>query len=442
MTSNWMTDRVENQIHLHILPTEKYKMVSVLAQLECSLERDRATKIALIPQVLMRGTEHYPEPTALIRAFDDLYGAAIGARVNKHGDRQTVEFTMQVAHEGYLPNADGLFASAMNLFAEVIFQPKTQQGVFRSDDLAAEITLHRQRIENVVNDKIAYAGERCAQELCKDEPFGISRLGYIEDLAFITPMSLYEEYQQLLKNSALHIYIVGAVEVSQIKEICSHEFGRFINLDFNLNHSKKAVETNTARHLVDQNERIVIEQMDVGQGKLNFGLRTSSSYDKDDYLALVVYNGILGGFPHSKLFINVREKSSLAYYASSRIEGLKGVIFIQSGIQISNFERAQTIIKQQVEDMRRGQITDDELNFTKKGLVNQYMQSDDQPFTGAVLQMYSRFTGRERSVAEMIRDVQQVTKEDVVRVAQGVQVELVYFLRDKEEVPQNASAHI
>lgn len=432
MNSTWITDRIGKQVYLHILATEKYKMVSVFAQLESELLRDRATKLALLPQVLMRGTKRYPETTALIRAFDDLYGAAIGARVNKHGDRQTVEFTMQVPHEGYLTSADGLFASAMQLFAEVIFDPKTEDGVFSKSDVDAEVVLHAQRIENLVNDKIAYAGERCVQEMCQGEPFGIARLGYVEDLPAVTPTALYTTYKELLESSALHIYIVGPVDAQMVKETCSREFGRFMNDQFAEHLITTVSSADLSRQMSDKAERVVIEEMEVSQGKLNVGLRAQSSYEKDDYPALVVYNGILGGFPHSKLFINVREKSSLAYYASSRLEGLKGLLFIQSGIQMSNFERAKDIIKQQLEDMRKGLITDDELNFTKKGLINQYLQSDDQPFTGAVLQMYSRFTGRERSVTQLIEDVRKVTKEDVVAVAQGITSELVYFLRDKE----------
>nr|WP_272879791.1 pitrilysin family protein [Sulfoacidibacillus ferrooxidans] len=268
--------------------------------------------------------------------------------------------------------------------------------------------------------------------MCQGEPFGIARLGYVEDLPAVTPTALYTTYQELLESSALHIYIVGPVDEQMVKETCSREFGRFMNDQFAEHLITTVSSADLSRQMSDKTERVVIEEMEVSQGKLNVGLRAQSSYEKDDYPALVVYNGILGGFPHSKLFINVREKSSLAYYASSRLEGLKGLLFIQSGIQMSNFERAKDIIKQQLEDMRKGLITDDELNFTKKGLINQYLQSDDQPFTGAVLQMYSRFTGRERSVTQLIEDVRKVTKEDVVAVAQGITSELVYFLRDKE----------
>lgn len=432
MDAAWINDRVGNQVHLHILPTEKYKMVSVLAQFECALERARATKIALLPQMLMRGTVRYPEPTALIRAFDELYGAAIGARVNKHGDRQTVEFTMQVPHEGFLPEAEGLFASAMQLFAEVIFAPKTEEGAFQKSDFAAEITLQRQRIENLVNDKIAYAGERCIQEMCKGEPYGVARLGYVEDLVNLTPKELYTEYQQLIHSSALHIYMVGPIDAAYAQETCQREFSRFLHADFTEQNIGANILVGATRHKRDMHERLIVEQMDVNQGKLNLGLRSTTSYAEDDYPALVVYNGILGGFPHSKLFVNVREKASLAYYASSRLEGLKGLLFIQSGIQISHFERTKAIIEQQIEDLQNGLISDEELVYTKKGLVNQYLQSDDQPFTGAVLQMYSRFTGRERSVSELIEAVQKVTKEDVIRVARGVTIDTIYFLRDKE----------
>ena len=433
-TTDWVYEDL-GSVQVHVLPTKKYKMISVLAQLERPLQREWATVTALLPQVLLRGTEQHDTQAKLMRAFDDLYGARAGARVNKHGDLQTVEFTMQAPHEALIEGAGHLFADAMRLFAQTIMTPKLEGGAFREAYVEGEKTLLQQRIENLVNDKVSYASERCVQEMCQGEPFGLSRLGYVEDIAKITASSLYDAYQRLLQESLLHIYVVGPVDPADVVPVLRQELGA--DATARDGRGPSAAASADAPDRADAalrppgEQRIIVERLDVNQGKLNMGLRTGSSYAADDYSALIVYNGILGGFPHSKLFANVREKASLAYYASSRLEGLKGLLFIQSGIQISDYERARGIIGEQLEAIAGGEITDDELAFTQKGLVNQYLQSDDQPFNGAVMQMYKRFTGRGRSVQQMIDEVRGVTKEDVVAMAQTVKVDTVYFLRDR-----------
>ena len=432
--TDWIYDDL-GSVQVHLLPTQKYRMVSVLAQLERPLERERVTATALLPQVLLRGTERHDTQGKLLRAFDDLYGARIGARVNKHGDLQTVEFTVQVPHEALIEGASHLFGEAIRLFAQVIMSPKIEHGAFREAYVEGEKTLHQQRIENLVNDKISYAAERCVQAMCDNEPFGLSRLGYVEDIAEIDAASLHRTYQRLLEESVLHVYVVGPMDPTNVATVLRQELAahaRPRNGRGSVAAPDAALEGASPCALRPiREERLIVERLDVNQGKMNLGLRAGSSYAEDDYPALIVYNGILGGFPHSKLFANVREKASLAYYASSRLEGLKGFIFIQSGIQISDFERARGIIGEQLKALAAGEISDDELVYTQEGLVNQYLQSDDQPFTGAVMQMYKRFTGRDRSVQQLIDDVRRVTKEDVVRMAQTVKVDTVYFLRDK-----------
>ncbi len=425
--NEWINETAGN-LHIHVFPTKKYKTVSVLAQVEQPLIRQTVTATALLPQILVRGTKQYPVTETLTQAFDELYGAGLSARANKHGDVQTIEFTLQVAGEEFIHGASGLFKQAMQLFGQVICEPYVQQSGFLASYVETEKALHQQRIENLINDKIAYAMERCAQIMYANDAYGISRFGYVEDLQTLTPISLYESYQKLVLQGSLHVYVVGPVDEQAVKEQLLSVFEHFTK------HSgAQGVTMFMTRSVPEATQAKYIEEaMDVNQGKLNMGLRTGFAFPDDEYAALLVYNGILGGFPHSKLFLEVREKESLAYYASSRLEGLKGSIFIQSGIEIANKDRTQEIIEKQLLAMKRGDITQDEMRFTKDGLLNQYLQSDDHPFTGAMLHMFGRMTDRRRSVEDLVRDIEQVSMDDVVRVAQTVNLDTTYFLRDKE----------
>lgn len=431
MTPQWHSEK-DGGIHVHILATTKYKMVTAIATWQCKLTPETVTAYALLPHVLLRGTEQHPSPEGLMRAFDDLYGASLGGRAVKQGDAQTIEFSLQCASESHLPEAGQLFERAFSLFAQVLFRPHLPDGAFDAKAVQTEKSLHKQRIENVVNDKIAYASDRCTQLMCEDDPYGIPRHGFAERVDDITPQSLFTDYKRLIADHDLHVYIVGDVDGKTLAQTVLTVLKTSRGATAAKPPQSGDVRTTPYSGFKRSEPKLVVEQMDVNQGKLNMGLSTGLSYASEAYPALLVYNGILGGFPHSKLFTNVREKASLAYYASSRLEGLKGIIFIQSGIQIENFERARDIISAQLEALRAGVISDDELQFTRDGLINQYLLSDDQPLTGAMLQMYGRLSGRSRTVAELLEGIAAVTCEDVVRVAEGVQIDTVYFLRDKE----------
>ena len=167
------------------------------------------------------------------------------------------------------------------------------------------------------------------------------------------------------------------------------------------------------------------------QGKLNMGCRTGATIRDDDYISLLMYNGILGGFPHSKLFMNVREKASLAYYASSRLESHKGILTIQSGIEIANYRKALDIIQEQLEAMRKGNISERELSQTRATLSNQLRERQDRPYELIDFAYHSILSGRDWTIDRLHKGIGEVTKEDVRRVAEQVQLDTIYFLRDK-----------
>lgn len=429
MQADW-TYAAHGNVHVHVQATDKYKTTSVMAVIEIPLTRASVTEFALLPAVLMRGTRQHPSPEGIVRAFDALYGASFTARSGKHADIQTLEFSMHVPSEEFLPGAQGLFAAAMSLFADVLFDPFVVGDGFAEQAVAIEKTLHKQKIENVVNDKMTYAAERCTQLMCDDEPYGIPRLGYASDLSEITPRSLLQTYRAHVSPAPVHVYIVGNFDAKKAADTVFAAFGA--RRSYRSGQGDAGIATVKHGGQAPESPKLVIEEMDVNQGKLNMGLRSSSDYAADDYPALLVYNGVLGGFPHSKLFLNVREKASLAYYASSRLEGLKGFVFIYSGIQVQDFDQARNIVEEQLASLRTGDVSEEEMENTKQGLINQYLQSDDQPLTGAVMQMYARYSGRSRSVDELIEAVRAVTVQDVMRIAADVVIDTVYFLRDKE----------
>jgi predicted Zn-dependent peptidase len=179
--------------------------------------------------------------------------------------------------------------------------------------------------------------------------------------------------------------------------------------------------------------REVTERADVLQGKLNMGFRTNTEPDSVDFPALYVMSAIFGGGPQSKLFTNVREKHSLAYYASSRLERYKGLMYVASGIDIANKDRAQALILAQLEDVQRGKITDAELEGAKAMLMHSLRSLSDTQFSLMNYYIGQSFLNRITEIETYMEQIQSVTKEDVIRVAQRIVPDTVYFLTGKEE---------
>ena len=418
--------RQRQGVHIHVLPTTKFKVTNIAVSFHKPLTEQTATTTALLPYVLMRGSEQYPSSEKLMGALDDLYGASLHGFVGKRGERQLVEFSLQVTNERFLSSSEPILERAIRLMAGVIMKPRLVEGSFDNEVVRKEKELHEKRIDSLMDDKIAYAAERCLQEMCRDERFGVPRYGRKEDLPDIDGRSLYECYLNLLQTAPIHVFVIGQVDPDEVADLIEREF----TLERGQTNAPPSAEI---RYKPDS-IREVVERMDINQGKLNIGFRTGTTHADDDYPAMIVYNAILGGFPHSKLFVNVREKASLAYYASSRLESLKGIMFIQSGIQIENFDKAVSIIKEQVDDMREGRISEQEIDWTKTGLINQYRQLQDQ--SGSLMDIYTNgvISGRMRSLDDMIQQVGSVTLDDVIALAGKVHMDTIYFLRDKEEV--------
>jgi predicted Zn-dependent peptidase len=411
-------------VRLHVLPTDQFKTYAISVYIGHPLTESTVTPVALTPFVLRRGTAKLKETKQFRERLDDLYGAGFGFDVNKRGDYQIVQFRFDMIHNDFVSEKESLLAQALSFIGDVVTDPALENGVFRNKYVEGEKETVRKRIEAIVNDKIRYAAERCIQEMCKDEPYRLHPLGKAADLADITPESLYESYRKWLEVSPIDIYVVGNTSMAEVKPLAEAAF--------RWNRPQAAVYERKPAQVRTAEPKTVVERLDVTQGKLNMGLRTPVTYAVDDYPAMLMYNGILGGYPHSKLFLNVREKASLAYYASSRLDGHKGIVTIQSGIEIANYSKAVDIIQKQLDDMAKGLYSDLELSQTRAMIANQLRESQDSAFETISLDFNNQLSGKTRTASELIAQVEQVTPADIRRVAENVKLDTIYFLRDRK----------
>ncbi|EKN68007.1 pitrilysin family protein [Schinkia azotoformans] len=410
---------------LHGIETLKYKTNTIVLKMKAPLQEDTVTTRALLPYVLQSGTEKFPSTLKLRTKLDELYGASLNIDVAKKGEYQIITIRMDIANEKYLTDQTPLLKNGLELIAEILLSPVMENGVFLGSIVEKEKRALKSRIQAVYDDKMRYANMRLIQEMCEEEPYRLNAHGNINDLDKISAQVLYDYYQNALQNDEIDLYIVGDINLNSVKEAAEKAFR------LPANREKRFVKTNVAHKKVSDVKEI-IEEQDIKQGKLHIGCRTNVTYHDDDYFALQLYNGIFGGFSHSKLFINVREKESLAYYAASRFESHKGLLMIMSGIEFANYQKAVNIIKEQMEEMKKGNFTDDEFSQTKAVLKNQILETIDTP-NGLIEVLYHNVVaGFSRPLDDWLTKIDEVTKDEVEAVAKKVNLDTIYFLRGLE----------
>jgi len=414
--------QLENGLNLHFIQSDKYKTITLVAKLRAPLERETITKRALLPYILKQGTKSHPTRSELQLKLDDLYGAVLSCNGSKKGENHIITIRLEVANEKFIPQESSIINQAIRLFSEILFYPNTTDSGFAEVVFEREKSTLKQKINAVQDDKMSYANMRLIDEMCEGEAYQLHVHGYEEDLNKISNKDLYQYYKEMLEQDELDIYVLGDFDEETVKNALLNEMSR------DHQHSHNYI-TNQEKTIEKPQE--VVEKQNIQQAKLHIGYRTNVTYKDDDYYALQVFNGLFGAFPSSKLFINVREKNSLAYYASSRMESHKGLLFVFSGIAPADFEKARDIIRVQVSAMKDGDFTEEELNETKDLINNQLKETMDHP-QGLIEMLYQQVIGNKKMTpTQLMEGIRGVRKEDVIQVATKLEEDTIYLLTNE-----------
>ena len=413
---------VVNGMRFFRIRSEKFKTARTDIFITDPLTAETASANALVPSLLKRGCEAYPTSRLLERRLEDLYGASFDCQVMKKGETQVIHLSVAHVADRYASGGEPLFADSSALLMELLTRPVLAEGIFRQDMFAQERENLLDAIRSRVNDKIRYASLRCVEEMCRGEAFSVHAEGSESDAAALDARQVTVAWEKLIRTCPAYVYFSGEMPDSDVQS--------WMDGFASMKRFPAAARTGFVPESDEQRPvRYVSDVMEVNQGKLCMGLRTHVRPDSPDWPALMVYNGILGGDLHSKLFQNVREKASLAYYASSRLERHKGLMFINSGIEAANREKAEAIILEQLADMRRGAVTTDEFEATLRSLDTSFKATQDSQPGIAEFHFGQHMLGVEESLDTLAEKVSRVTVADVVRVAGQVVLDTVYFLQ-------------
>jgi len=423
-------------IHKELLPgvrltavhTGKFKTCLLGFTLLAPMDGQTAAANAMIPMVLRRGTRKHPNMETLSAALDDLFGGSIEPMVRKKGETQCIGFVGSFLDDVYAPDGAMLLEPAAALMGELLLHPVMENGHFRADYVEGERTNLIDRIKAQVNDKRQYSMLRISQLMCAGEPFGVDKFGDETAAAAITESQLWDRYHTLLAAAPVELYYCGSAPLDRVVKAFSaalEGLPRAINRRMPGCLVKSAAEGTAPR--------VFMDKLDVTQGKLAIGFRTGGVSTATEALpALLVFNAVYGGTTTSKLFMHVREKLALCYFASSVLEKQKGIMLVSSGIEFDKYEQAKDEILAQLDACRRGELEPQELDGALRSVVSSLRSSMDAQGRLEDFWLGQATAGLTEGPDELSNRIAAVTSEQIVEIAKGVELDAIYFLNRKE----------
>jgi len=415
-------------VFLTHLRSDKFKTACMSVNLLTQLQRDTAAMTALIPQVLRRGTARYGDMEQLSRRMDELYGTAIEPTIRRIGEIHCPGFFASFPEGEYLPGGEKLLNEVANLMAELLLSPNTRGGLLLPDYVDSEKEKLLELIRSRVNEKRGYAMSRCIEEMCCFEDFAVSRFGSEEEAENIHYKKLTKHYRHLLQSSPVELFYCGKAGCRQVASVLKDAFASMPRGEIGYD-----IGTDVRMNAVEDHVRYVEEEMDVSQGKLVMGFRLGECMEEPDIPAIYVFNTVYGSGANSKLFMNVREKLSLCYYAGSAIVLKKGIMLVSSGIEFDKYEEAKNEILAQLEAVKNGEISDEELETAKRSVASELRSAMDSQGELEGFWLSQAMEGLDYGPMELAELIEDVTKEDVMAIARSIEPDLIYFLKGFEE---------
>ena len=427
---DYKRQEIKQGITVHNINTDKFKTNIVAIFLTTPMSREYVTFNSMISSILRRGTKNMPTQEEISKELEEMYGANFNNGIDKLGDNHTLKFYMESINDEYLPQGnENLLKQSIQKLSEIVFNPILENNVFKQEYLDQEKQAMTQRINAKIDNKALYASHRCVECMYKDDPAALYKYGYVEDIEKINSENLYNHYKELIDNCKIDIFISGKNEIEKSIKMLSEDE----NIK-KLKPRKPDYIINDIMVKEEPKEQTVEEIQNVNQGKIVIGCDIVFNNDdlKDENLRYeaLLYNNLLGGSANSKLFQNVREKASLAYTASSNYVRFKSNIYIKAGIEIQNYEKAIKIIKEQLESMRNGKFTEEEIENEKKAIISGIDLIDDEQDASIVYFYGQEISNNPVELEDYKQRIKNVTKDQILNIAKKIKINTIYFLRN------------
>ncbi len=410
-------------IKVHFINTDLYKTDLTCIIITTPLKRETVTKNALIPFMLRRGTAKLPNQYLISKELQNMYGASFNCGVDKMGDNVVLKFCIESISNEYALNNEDILKMNIETLLDLVFNPAKVNNMLNEEFLEVEKENLKDIIESKIDDKDSYSLENCISNMYGDNGFGLYKYGYVEDVDKITIGEISEYYNWLISNSKIDLFISGNFDDENLKTLLNdNENIKKLNP-----REENYILDSTADKIKAEKVNEVKEEMDVTQGKLVIGLDITSTQENLRGIGNV-YNSILGNGANSMLFQNVREKAGLAYSAKSVFFKQKNNIFIRCGIQIENYEKAVELIKVQLENIKKGEFSEEDVNNAKTFLIAGIKNVEEEQDTEIIYYIGQEISKTNLTIQEYMNNINKVSREDVIEFAKSVDINTIYFL--------------
>lgn len=409
---------------LHLIPTHKFKNITISLKLQNSLDEETVAKRTLLSFMLTTGTKDYPSTQALSKYLEGMYGMKLGANVVTKGKSHIININSVCINQEYLPYKEDLLKRQVQLLSDIFFKPNATQNAFDQNMFDRKKKELIERLVNNQDDKFYYSLEKMFEYMGKGSPLGISSHGTIEDIKKISNAELYAYFQDCIVNDKKHIYVVGDINESIVNVFRD-------NLSFD---EPNQVFESVYSFEKSRNDLLeIIEVQDITQAKLNIGYRIPTNYNSPKHYAFIVFNAIFGGMSQSKLFKVVREKNSLCYYISSSYDAFNGVMVITAGIESKDYKQTIELIHEQLKEMQTGHFDQNDIDIAKLMIKNSMKKTNDDPLSQIAVQYNRDITNKEESNQLYLEKIQNVTYQDIVDVCQDIELDTIFLLKGRNE---------
>lgn len=398
----------------------RFKQGALSVQFLRPMRDTEAAMNALLPAVLLRGSQAHPDLRNITLKLDDLYGASVSALVRRIGDCQTTGLYCAFMEDRFALSGDRILEPMIDFLEELLFHPLLENGAFCERFVESEKKNLIATIESELNDKRVYASAQLLKTMCREDSFGVPRRGDKAQVAAITARSLYDHYEKILRESPVELFYVGSAQPEQAAQILKKLFA-------GKGGSRNEPPAQKPFRSAQGQDRE--ETMEVSQAKLCMGFVTPITNKSEDFAAMQVANALFGAGQTSKLFMNIREKMSLCYSIGSGYYGTKGIVTVSAGIDAHKAALTKTEILAQLEACRRGEFTAEELKAAKAGILSGLRGVHDAP--GAIESYYSTsaIAGTNMTPEAYMEKVEAVTAQQAMQAAGTLVLHTTYLLK-------------
>lgn len=409
-------------VNLNIIPSKQFKTTRIFISFIKNIEsKKELAERALLANYLEMCSQNYPTQIDIARKLSQMYGASFGSSVDRRGNYQLINFSIDYIEGKYLVGNEDLFSEVIEFLKEIIFNP-LKVGENKNFD---EETFTRQKnntityLKSIKEDKQAYATAKLRKLYFDNEIQQVSSFGESEDVEKLTISDLMDAYQKMLNTDRVEIMISGDVNTDEV-------INKFSVLPFkarNISRVSMSYTQEIKQEIVTQ-----IDEEPLSQSKFDMAFRLPVVYRGDLHYAALVFNSLFGGSALSLLFTVVREKMSMAYYANSNFDPFRQLLVVQTGISYANKDKVQELILEQLERLKKVDFEDELLEQNKNNLISSYISRLDSQTSALLRAQSAALTGINVTIEEWLDNLQSVTKDDVMKVAKMVELQATYML--------------